>query len=77
MIHQPHKLRIISFNDAQAHCDCDRWSFTATGLRTREEITAHWRMHIRPTERYPFFWQGTKLTNSFHGAAPSERQEGS
>jgi hypothetical protein len=41
-----HKLRINSLNDAQAECDCLRWSLVRTGALTVEEIRAEYQKHL-------------------------------
>lgn len=43
-----HRLSIVSLNDAQAHCACDRWSYARTGAATKEEIIEQWRYHLAP-----------------------------
>jgi hypothetical protein len=43
-----HRLTIVSLNDAQAHCACDRWSYVRTGHATQEEIIEQWKQHIVP-----------------------------
>ena len=42
-----HRLKIDSLHDAQAHCECEGWSYTFTGPNTREEIELEWEQHVR------------------------------
>ena len=41
-----HKLHINSLNDAQAECDCLRWSLARTGAMTVEEIHTEYQKHL-------------------------------
>lgn len=41
------KLIIKSLNDAQAECSCGHWWYSATGERTKKEIIAEWKKHLK------------------------------
>jgi len=42
-----HKLIIISLFDAQARCNCGGWGYCFTGERTRKQIQAEYKKHIK------------------------------
>lgn len=50
MHNRPHKLNIVSLNDAQAHCACDCWSYVKTGYASQEDIIAQYNFHAHPRE---------------------------
>lgn len=47
MHNRPHKLTIISLNDAQAHCACNCWSYVKTGYASKEEIIKEYQLHAK------------------------------
>jgi hypothetical protein len=42
---RPHKLTILSLNDAQAHCLCGCWSYVKTGYASKEEVLTQYQLH--------------------------------
>ena len=42
-----HQLEIISLYDGYAVCTCNRWYYSGTSKRTKEEITKVWKEHLK------------------------------
>jgi len=44
---EKHKLIIKSLHDGQAECSCGHWWYTFTGERTKSQIRAKYRKHLK------------------------------